>query len=154
MTPTAHVIASALTSAAFAAATQSWEGVVACFLSGIFIDIDHHFDVWIYRKKILFHIKHIYDFCEKEKGGRLYLMFHSYELLAAFWMCIIFFHLSTIWLGVAVGLSVHLLLDQWGNTKCVNPWTYFLWYRLKNNFSKEAIFSPEFYRTLHQQRYP
>ena len=154
MTPTAHVIASAVTSAAFAAATQSWEGTAACFLSGIFIDVDHHFDVWIYRKKILFDIKHIYDFFEKELAGKIHLIFHSYELLAVLWMCIVLFHLPTIWIGGAVGLSVHLFLDQLGNTKYVSPWTYFLWFRLKNNFSKEAILLPEFYQTIKQQRHP
>ncbi len=138
MTPTSHMIASAVTSAAFAAATHSWEGTLACFLSGILIDIDHHFDLWIHRKKILFQLKHIYDFCEKEKNGKFYLVFHSYELLAIFWMGVIFLHLNNIWWGMAVGLSVHLLLDQIGNN--LKPGTYFLWYRIKNNFSKESVF--------------
>ena len=145
MTPTSHVIASTVTSSVFAAVTQSWEGTLACFLSGIFIDIDHHFDVWIYRKKFFLHIKHIYDFCDKEKEGKVYLIFHSYELLAIFWMCIIFFHLNWTWWGTAVGISVHLFLDQIGNAQDTKPWSYFLWYRIKNNFSKESLFSPEHY---------
>ena len=148
MTPANHVIASAATGAVFAALTQSLEGTLACFLSGILIDIDHHFDLWIYKKKLLFHIKHIYDFCDKEKEGKIYLIFHSYELLAVLWMCIIFFHLNWIWRGIAVGFSVHLLLDQVGNA--VKPGTYFLWYRIKNHFRKESVFPPEHYRRVNR----
>lgn len=146
MSPVSHVIASTATSAVFAAVTHSWAGTMVCFLSGILIDIDHYFDVWIYKKKILFHLRHIYDFCEKEKGGKHYFIFHSYELLAVLWMCIIFFQLNWIWRGIGIGLSVHLLLDQIGNMDNLRPMTYFLWYRAKNNFSKESIFSTEHYR--------
>lgn len=105
MTPLSHVIASTTTSAVFAIVTQSWEGTLACFLSGIFVDIDHHFDVWIYKKKILFHLKHIYDFCEKENDGRIYLIFHSYELLAVLWMCVIFFSSQLDMVGNRRGLK-------------------------------------------------
>jgi len=138
------VIASTLTSAVFFAATHSWEGTMVCFLSGILIDIDHHFDLWLYEKKILFHIKHIYYFCEKEKKGKLYLIFHSYELLALFWLGLIWFPLNVLWWGLAVGLTVHLVLDQMCNT--VTPFTYFLWYRIKKGFMKEALFPPDYYQ--------
>ncbi len=40
MTFKQHTVGSAATSAAFYAVTQSWEGALACFLSGIFIDLD------------------------------------------------------------------------------------------------------------------
>ena len=144
MTPTSHVIASTLTSAVFFAVTHSWEGTAACFLSGIFIDIDHHFDLWIHKKKILWDIKHIYDFCEREKEGKLYLIFHSYELLAVFWLCLIFFHWNVVWWGLAVGLTVHIILDQIFNTT-ITPFTYFLWYRIQKKFTKELLFAPDFY---------
>ena len=138
MTPRNHVMASAITSSIFAFLTRSWEGTTACFLSGIFIDIDHHFDLWLYKKKILLHPKHIYQFCEREKDGKLHLIFHSYELLVIFWIVIAAFHLSFLWRGLAVGMSVHLILDQIGNA--LKPGVYFLFYRIKNKFSKEAIF--------------
>lgn len=138
MSPTSHIIASAAISSVFAVMTQSWGGALACFLSGILIDIDHHFDLWIYKKKIIFHIKHIYNFCEKERKGKLYIIFHSYEFLLILWLCIFVFHLNKIYLGLAIGLTTHLFFDQIVNT--VKPLTYFLTYRLKNNFSKESIY--------------
>ena len=144
MRPTSHVIASTVTSAVFFTVTHSWEATLGCFLSGIFIDIDHHFDLWLYKKKILFDIKHIYHFCEKEKKGKLYLIFHSYELLAIFWLCLIGFRLSVLWWGLAVGLTVHIILDQMCNT--VTLFTYFLWYRIKKGFAKEALFPPDYYK--------
>ena len=144
MSPTRHVLASAATSAVFLGVTRSWPATIVCFFSGILIDIDHHFDLWIYKKKILLHIKHIYDFCEKEKEGKLYLIFHSYEFLAVLWICLIGFRLSVVWWGLAVGVTVHMILDQIGNT--VRPLTYFLCYRIKNGFTKASLFPLDYYK--------
>ena len=146
MSPSAHVVASTMTSAAFFQATHSLDGTIACFLSGIFIDIDHHFDLWIYKKKFLWHLKELYHFCEKEKNGRMHLIFHSYELFAIFWVCLLIFHLSALWWGIAVGMTVHIILDQLYNP--MKPGAYFLFYRIKNGFTKESLYPWEFYSSM------
>ena len=146
MSPVSHVIASALTSAGFAAATHSVEGTVVCFLSGIFIDIDHHFDLWLHKKKILLNPRDLFHFCEKEKDGKLYLIFHSYELLALLWFSLLMFKWNMRWWGLASGISVHLILDQIFNP--LKFGTYFWVYRFKNKFAKEAIFPPKYYSQM------
>ncbi len=146
MSPTHHTVASAITTAGFFYVTQSVGGSLMCFLSGIFIDIDHHFDLWIYKKKILLHPRDLWHFCENEKNGRLHLIFHSYELFAVFWLCLFLFKPSLIWWGMAVGATVHMILDQIFNP--LRPGVYFLWYRIKNKFAKEAFFYPKHYEKM------
>ena len=146
MSPQNHVVASTITSCAFFFCTHSGEGTAACFLSGILIDIDHHFDLWIYKKKFLLGLKDIYHFCEKEKGERLYLIFHSYELIFLLWLSLFVFHLNLIWWGMAIGVSVHMIFDQILNP--LRPGVYFLWYRIKNNFDKACIYPREVYQQM------
>ncbi len=150
MSPQNHVIASTVVSGAFYAATHSWEGTVGCFLSGIFIDIDHHFDLWIYKRKPLWSLKDLYHFCDVEKGGKLHLVFHSYELLLILWVCLVVFKMDLLWWGIAVGMTVHILFDQFTNS--LKPLVYFLSYRMRHGFSKQCVFPEEKYRTLIQGR--
>ena len=146
MSPTQHTIASGVASAAFYVYSQSVAGTVICFLSGIFIDVDHIMDLCIYKKRLAFTVQDLFNFCEREKGGKLYLIFHSYELLALLWLSIATFHLSAVWLGLAIGLSIHIFLDQIANP--VRPLVYFLWYRLKYGFAKEYIFTPGYFSKM------
>lgn len=146
MSPTQHTLASIATSGVFFTATGSWTGTLTCLISGILIDVDHHFDIWIYRKKFLWKLKDLYHFCDKEKKGRLHLIFHSYELLVLFWILIFLFKLSFFWSGMAVGVTIHILLDQLFNE--LQPWTYFFTYRLKHGFSKACVFTPDKYRQM------
>ena len=143
MTPTQHTVASGITGAAFYAYSHSPLASAACFLSGILIDVDHIMDLCIYKKRITFTARDLFNFCGREKGGKLYLIFHSYELLALLWASIFFFHWPTVWLGLAMGVSVHLFLDQIANP--VRPWVYFLWYRIKFGFAKEYSFTPGYF---------
>ena len=146
MTPTQHTIASGITSAVFYAYSHSLPASLSCFLSGILIDVDHILDLCIYKRKLNFTIRDLFNFCEREKGGKLYLIFHSYELLAFLWVSIIAFHGPTVWLGLAIGVSVHIFLDQVANP--VRPWVYFLGYRLKVGFVKEFIFTSRYFSTM------
>ncbi len=146
MRPTTHAVASVLTSTAFYAVSHSVPGTLACFLSGIFIDIDHHFDLWLFRKKIVLDPRDLFHFCEKEKEGKMYLIFHSYELLTIFGLCLFIFHLSDLWWGLWIGMVVHIILDQIANP--LKPGVYFFWYRAKINFCKKTMFSEDYYREM------
>ena len=146
MMPASHIVISAATSGAFFYATQSWEGTAACFLSGIFIDLDHHFDFFLAKKKIPLRYRELVDFCEKDKNAKLYLFLHSYELLTLFWFLIIYLKLGYVWSGIALGVTTHLIADQICNP--FRPLGYFLIYRIRNHFKKERIFVESFYKTL------
>ena len=146
MTPTQHVVASGTTTAIFYFVHPSWSAAAICFLSGIFIDLDHVLDLFIYKKRILLSVRDLFDFCGREKGGRLHLIFHSYELLALLWVAIFYFHLNINWLALAVGLSVHLILDQIFNP--MKPLAYFLWFRIKCGFTKKALVNADCFNKM------
>ena len=142
MMPSRHIAASAVTSVAFLAVTKSWPGALACFASGILIDLDHLLDFYIRRKKMCWDINELHDFCSNDMTGRLYLIFHSYELVIFLWWLVFYLNASLVWLGFVFGLIAHLLLDQIFNP--VYPWAYFMFYRLKLGFPKKVFFRDEF----------
>jgi len=145
MTATKHVIISGITGIAFGYFMQSWLAFVSSFLGGILIDVDHIIDFYIRKKRISLSIKELENFCMKEKEGKMYLIFHSYELILALWLTAYFFP-HVIWIGLLFGMSVHLILDQIFNN--VYPWAYFGCYRAKHGFVQKVFFNEDFYEEL------
>ncbi|MFA5088509.1 MAG: hypothetical protein WC552_05685 [Candidatus Omnitrophota bacterium] len=143
MTPMNHAAVSGVTSVLFGSLTQSWSAGVVCFLSGIFIDVDHILDFMIYKKRISINYRELDSFCGKERGGKLYLIFHSYEALLLCGLIVIFFDTSVLWDGFVVGYGVHLVADKIVNP--LKPLAYSFLYRMKNNFEKESLFQEGFY---------
>lgn len=137
MMPAHHVLASAATSAFFFSLTKSWGGSVACFLSGVLIDLDHWLDCCIIQKKLCLSFQEVKRFCFKN-SGKIYLVLHSYELMAGLWALVVYLEASALWLGLLYGMTVHLLIDQLTNT--VHPLAYFLFYRIKEGFPKSIFF--------------
>ena len=143
MRPIHHISISAVTSIAVAYGTRSWPASLVCFLSGILIDLDHLLDFWLAKKKIILSYQALWSFCGKEKDGRLYLIFHSYEIMAVGWLLYAYLQPSVIWLGLLVGMTVHLICDQIFND--FRAFSYFFIYRIKHRFKKEYIFVPGYY---------
>ena len=90
MKPSYHVLVSAGVSAGYWYYFKSWPAALACFLSGIFIDIDHYLDYYLARKKIPWRYSDLCDFCRYEEKGKIYLLFHSCELIIFLWGTIYF----------------------------------------------------------------
>ena len=132
-----HIVASSVTAAWFGVTTQSPVGTIACFLSGIFIDLDHVLDFYIFKKNLPRSYKELKDFC-LDPSGKIYLFLHSYELMAFLWVVVFCFKPSVLFVGLLFGMSVHLLLDQL--TNAIYPLAYFIFYRLKLGFPKVIFF--------------
>ena len=143
MRPTHHVLISGGVTLVFALWVKSTWALAACFLSGIFIDLDHHFDYYLARKKIPLNFKKLVDFCHDDHESKLHLFLHSYELLLLFWLSIIYFSLGAVWVGVAVGFTVHILCDEIANP--LGPLSYFLTYRIKHNFNRKMLLKKGYY---------
>lgn len=137
MRPTNHVILSGSVTAVFAIWVKSWGALGACFLSGIFIDLDHHLDYYLAKKELPLSYKKLVDFCRNDHQSKLYLFFHSYEMLFMLWGSIFMFHLNETWIGVAIGFTIHILCDEIFNP--IKPMAYFLTYRLKNKFHRKCF---------------
>ncbi len=111
--------------------------VVSCFLGGVFIDIDHYWDYYLDRKHFPFDYRKLAKWCSDFPPTKIYLLFHSYELVVGFWIIIFMMDLSYLWIGLAVGVTIHLLCDQ-----LVNPirlWGYFLIFRIVFKFDRSKI---------------
>lgn len=141
MRPVYHVIVSIGLSGLMVYWFRSWAAGVSCLLSGILIDLDHHLDYFFIRKKFPLRYRQLLDYCEKDPCGRLYLIFHSYELLLLFWMSIYYFRLNEIWIAAALSASVHLLCDQMSNP--FKLLAYFFIYRFKHGFERKEILNDD-----------
>ena len=140
MRPVYHVIVSGGVSAIFALWVKSKMAILACFLGGIFIDLDHHLDYFLVRKELPLSYKKLVNFCEKDQGA-LHLYLHSYELLILMWICIYCFSPADIWVGIAVGFTTHIFCDELANP--FRPMAYFLTYRIKHKFNRKMLFKEE-----------
>ena len=84
------------------------------------------------------------DFFEYDKTPKMYLWFHAWEYLWVLWLLIYFFQLGIFWIGFAIGLTVHLVCDNFANP--IRPLGYFLIYRLRHGFDKKVILNEEAYK--------
>ena len=139
-----HIAISAGISLGLQATWHSGAATLGCFLSGIFIDIDHYLEYYIFRKQFPFRYKDLVKYCDYNQERKLYLFFHAYEYLFVLGLLICFFHFSKAWLGVTIGLTTHLVLDQWANP--IKPLFYFLTFRAKNRFEKTKILSEKYFQ--------
>jgi hypothetical protein len=139
-----HVAASAGVSLGLQAAVHSWPATLGCFLSGVLIDIDHYLEYYLIRKKFPYRYKDLVDFCNYDRGDKVYLYFHAYEYLIVLWLSIYFFHLGLIWTGMTLGLTVHLMLDQFTNP--IKPLFYFLTFRIINQFERTKTLSEAYFQ--------
>ena len=139
-----HVIVSAGVSLGLQMTLHSWPATLGCFFSGFLIDIDHYLEYYLLRKKFPYRYKDLVDFCCYNNEGKVYLIFHAYEYLFILWFSIYFFHLGLLWLGFAIGLTTHLIFDQFTNP--IKPLFYFLTFRIKNQFEKTKTLSEAYFQ--------
>jgi len=146
MKPISHVAVSAVTSVVFGYVTQSWTATLACFISGILFDLDHVLDYIIHKKRIPFRLSELEAFCSEEKGGKLYLIFHCYELMILYWLLVVIFGAGVFWIGIGIGITIHFIADEIVNP--LRPLSYWFVYRIKHRFDKKGIFKKDLYDTL------
>ena len=139
-----HVVVSAGVSLGLQATLHSWPATLGCFLSGVLIDVDHYLEYWIIKKKFPFRFKDLQDFCDFSETKKTYLIFHGYEFLLILWFLIFFLQLNLVWLGVILGLTVHMIFDQFTNP--IKPLFYFIIFRIRHNFEKSKILSESYYQ--------
>ena len=115
----------------------SWQISVTVFLSGIFIDLDHILDYFLYEKKIKLDIKDFFYKCEALILNKVYLLLHSYELIIIL-AILAYFTNDYIVLGLLVGFGTHIMLDLAANK--VHFLGYSFIFRLINKFNSKKIF--------------
>ncbi len=115
---------------------KSWGLAIACFISGIFIDLDHIVD-YTREHGLPFNIKNFFRVNYMAQYNKILLLWHGWEWLvllsAAAWL--------TDWnpwiTGILIGFSQHLVLD---NINSGSRWSYSLFWRWRQDFDFDTIF--------------
>ncbi|MFH1776436.1 MAG: hypothetical protein ABH952_02600 [Candidatus Omnitrophota bacterium] len=121
MTASRHIIISFSLGAVVGFMTKSLYAGIICFIAGFLIDLDHVIEYVIHYGWENFTIAKFYQACEQtgKKHGtlgfqRLYLIFHSIELMFSLWIIALFTKNIYVF-AFTMGYSVHLLCDCLGN---------------------------------------
>ena len=138
MKPGYHIAFSTIISGLLYMVSKSWGMAAACFISGIFIDLDHVLDFLIIYGRPFSIERFFRVFYHELQFKQIYIFFHAWEwlvlLFAAAWM--------TRWdpwfTGILIGTSQHMILDYINNGGYL--WSYSLICRWKNNFDFETTF--------------
>ena len=132
-----HITASIILSAFLFAVSKSWIIFASSLISVVLIDIDHVLDYfWEFRKRL--RLKQLFDVHYNEKILFFMVILHSWELLLPLNLYA-FFVSGNLWIiGIAIGFTQHVVLDQIFNT--VYWSTYFFFMRFKNGFDVKKIF--------------
>jgi len=131
-----HVIISLGISALIYHIYASVPAFISSFAGGVFIDIDHLLDYYI-NKGINFRINGFLNWCYNREAKKLTLIFHSIELVFAFWIIIYIFNLNIFWIALAAGISQHMILDIIYNGRHMKVISYFFAFRVSKHFKNE-----------------
>jgi hypothetical protein len=132
-----HIVASVIFSSIFFLVFKSWSITVSSFISGVLIDIDHVLDYfWEFRKR--FNVKEFFDVHHNDKILFFMVILHSWELLALLSICAYSMSWNPWIVGVTLGFTQHIILDQIFNDNPVRLKYFFFW-RLKNDFDVKKM---------------
>ena len=136
-----HTILSLLSSGVLYFFTRSIPAASACFLSGIFIDLDHFFEYFYMFGCRAFSLKKFFQAADDHLYRKFFLFLHSYELAVIFWVIsLVLIRRPWAW-GFSLGITLHIIADQ-----IYNPCdyrTYFLIFRIRHNFEGDRLFPLE-----------
>ena len=147
MKPGSHLIISSIAATGLTLGSQSWLAGVSCLAGGVLIDLDHVIDYKIEKKRIPLDYRQLSDFCQYDKKGKLYLIFHGVEYcVAMFVMLLLYPH--PVLLGFLCGVSLHLMCDHLFNP--LRPGAYFMLFRWRKNFERRFIFKQDYVQKILQ----
>jgi hypothetical protein len=143
-----HIITSAGVSLATYSRYRSRGAAIASFLAGWLIDLDHIVDyVRAHGWKLSWF--HVNEAAHENYSGKLYLLLHSYELLALFFLLFRGPERQPYRVGITLSILTHLLLDQRCNPSR-KPLTYFLAHRIRKRFDANELLSHRAYSAEHR----
>lgn len=140
-----HVIASVLVSALVWLWLRSSAAALACFLMGVFIDLDHIID-FLYNNRRHLRFRRFFAVFEFEILENIFVFLHSWEF-ALVWLALLACvpdARQPVALGLFVGFVTHLGLDNLFNRH--SRWAYFILYRLRYGFAAKYYYGAREYR--------
>ncbi len=154
MTPDQHVTISLGSGVILGLLLKSWVAGISCCLIGVFIDVDHLFELWLNRGFTLDPRK-LFDFCYYGTSKKFYDILHGYEYIPFYaWISTLPGCRQLGW-GLTTGYVLHLLGDQFYNAH-LHRWTYFLTYRAfhRFRFEKMVLYNPFLEKLPHSESDP
>lgn len=139
MKPGFHIAAAAAVGAGVYAYYRSLPCVAWAIIGGVLVDLDHVPDFLL--EHGIRKISRFYHICTSFEMRKLYLVLHSVELVFIIWAAIAICGLGAIWISMAAGWSVHMLLDILSNP--IGMRGYFLFYRMARNFESKDLLIKE-----------
>ena len=142
MSPGAHIIVSLSAGAALWFITQSLFAGLLCFVTGVFVDIDHALEYAIHFGWKDISIAKIYQACEEttlQQGEhqfkKFYVILHAVEIAFALW-AVALLTKNVYLLAVAVGYSTHLVMDSIRKRRL---YPYFIVWRMVKRFDYNKL---------------
>ena len=113
------------------------------FIGGTFIDLDHIYDYVCYRHRDPLHklnLKEFFDVFISCKLEKIYIFFHSWELLALILIAgALFPGIGAFLIPFGFGMAIHIVLDAYSNpSKLIN---YSLAVRFSYRFDGKKIYT-------------
>ena len=140
MRPIQHIAVSIVVSALVWAFYRDTTAAIACFLAGVFIDLDHLIDYTV-NFGLRFRVKHFLKAFKYEAFENIFLFLHSWEFIVIYFALLWLIDWKPVAVGAGIGMLVHLLLDHFFNKH--SRFAYFLSYRLFHRFSAKHFYGPE-----------
>lgn len=123
-----------------------WQEPIASFLAaiigGVFVDLDHFIDYY-FVFGFDFRLDYFFNSYQFLKSGKDYIFFHGWEYALILAILILFVRsriAKSIFLGLALGLFFHLVLDTVLNGLPAK--SYSIIYRATRNFEAEKLIEP------------
>jgi hypothetical protein len=129
MKPQYHIASSALVAGILYLLFKSGSMALSCFLSGIFIDLDHVYD-YINEFGFPFKVKDFVNTVYDNGISRLTFVFHSWEIVLLLGIIAWFTNWNPWIAGIIFGFSHHILLDKLNNGERLRTYS-FIWRREK-----------------------
>lgn len=137
-----HIVISIGVSALVWAIFRSSTAALACFLTGVFMDIDHLIDYAV-NYGLRFKVKHFFDAFEYEAFENIFVFLHSWEFIVIYLAILWLIDWKPVAIGAVTGILVHLLLDHFFNDH--SRFAYFISYRLFHRFSAKHFYGDKEY---------
>ena len=132
-----HIVTSAGVGIASYMRYRSRPAAIASFLAGWLIDLDHIVD-YVRAHGWKLNWSRVNEAEHEKYSGKLYLLLHSYELLALFFLLFRGPAKQPYRVSITLAVLTHLLLDQRCNPSR-KPLTYFLADRIRKRFDAAKI---------------
>lgn len=144
-----HVAISTLIAGVLHLFFKSWAVTISCFMTGIFIDLDHFID-YFREKGWRLNIRDFFETCHTGQFERIMLLWHGWEWMALLGISAWLSHWNPWITGAFIGYGQHMIVDALSNSNTVK--SYSLFWKWKNNFYFDTIF-PNLKQLKYKYRY-